>query len=397
VDDSIATKTADRRSNPAPLVIHAAFVLTGVVTTLLGPMLPVLSARWLLNDAQAGSLFTAQFTGSMLGVAISGIRIEARGYRAALVTGLGAMATGVTVLAYANRTLGILAIFGYGIGLGLVIPASNLIITELNPHRRAAALNWLNFSWGIGAAVCPFLVKALAASGRTEFFLLGIASALSLFAVVLVVPIVALPDVPQVELEFKTISSAWRNPFAFLLGSLFFLYVGTENCIGGWVASYVQRMQTAPGTFWALTPSFFWGALLAGRALAPRILLYLGATEMARISLMIAFCGVTALLAAHTIGSLIMAVTVTGLGLASVFPITISLLPLRFGGMAPRIGGVMFALAGLGGATLPWLVGSVSIKFGSLKTGLFVPWLGCVAMLGLYALVGHSPIEVSKP
>jgi fucose permease len=131
--------------------------------------------------------------------------------------------------------------------------------------------------------------------------------------------------------------------------------------------------------------------------LAPRILLYLGATEMASISLMIAFCGVTGLLAARTIASLIIAVTVTGLGLASVFPITISLLPLRFGGMAPRIAGVMFALAGLGGATLPWLVGSVSIKFGGLKTGLLVPWLGCVAMLGLYTLVGHSTIDVSKP
>src|SRR5258707_13740946 len=106
VDESIATKTADRRSNPAPLVIHAAFVLTGVMTTLLGPMLPVLSSRWLLNDAQAGSLFTAQFSGSMLGVALSGFVVQARGYRAALITGLGAMAVGVAILAHANWPVG---------------------------------------------------------------------------------------------------------------------------------------------------------------------------------------------------------------------------------------------------------------------------------------------------
>ena len=40
---------------------HAAFVLTGTVTTLLGPLLPVLATRWALEDASAGLLFTAQF------------------------------------------------------------------------------------------------------------------------------------------------------------------------------------------------------------------------------------------------------------------------------------------------------------------------------------------------
>jgi len=37
-------------------VLHAGFALTGVLTTLLGPVLPALSARWRLDDAQAGFL-----------------------------------------------------------------------------------------------------------------------------------------------------------------------------------------------------------------------------------------------------------------------------------------------------------------------------------------------------
>jgi len=32
-------------------MLHAGFILTGVVNTMLGPMLPVLSARWALSDA----------------------------------------------------------------------------------------------------------------------------------------------------------------------------------------------------------------------------------------------------------------------------------------------------------------------------------------------------------
>ncbi len=363
------------------------------MTTFLGPMLPVLVARWSLNDTQAGSLFTAQFTGSMLGVVLSGLLIQHWGYRMALISGLGAMATGVVVLAYAPWTTGVMAVFCYGVGLGFVIPAGNLLIAEWNPHGRAAALNWLNLAWGIGAAGCPFAVKALAASHRIHLFLLGIAAVSLLLAMVLTFPALALPDVPKMERTSAAISGIWGSRFVFVLAALFFLYVGTENCIGGWIASYAQRMQNTPVTFWALTPSVFWSTLLAGRALAPRLLLLMGELEMASLGLLIALCGVTVLLTAPTMGVLMLGLGITGLGLASVFPINISLLSLRFGSMAPRIGGAMFALAGLGGATLPWLVGSLSTRFGGLKTGLYVPWLGCLVMLILYSFVRHSPLR----
>lgn len=52
-------------SNPAPdssikgtSFVHVDFVLTGVVMTMLGPMLPLFSRQWLLNDTQAGYLLS---------------------------------------------------------------------------------------------------------------------------------------------------------------------------------------------------------------------------------------------------------------------------------------------------------------------------------------------------
>lgn len=38
---------------PLLVLLHAAFVLTGVICTMLGPLLPVLSARWALDDTHA--------------------------------------------------------------------------------------------------------------------------------------------------------------------------------------------------------------------------------------------------------------------------------------------------------------------------------------------------------
>jgi fucose permease len=57
---------------------------------------------------------------------------------------------------------------------------------------------------------------------------------------------------------------------------------------------------------------------------------------------------------------------------------------LLFGKLAPNLGSVMFALAGLGGATMPSLVGTVSTRFGGLKAGLYLPLAGCATMLVLY-------------
>jgi len=44
----------------------------------------------------------------------------------------------------------------------------------------------------------------------------------------------------------------------------------------------------------------------------------------------------------------------------------------------------MFAPAGLRGATLPWLVGFTSHRFGSLRVGLWIPALSAFAMWIVY-------------
>src|ERR1035441_5351299 len=101
---------AENSSRPLTVAAHAAFVPVGIVTVLLGPLLPTLSARWSLNYAQAGSLFTVQFLASTVGVALSGLCISRWGFRSAIKAGLVAMAVGVAALPYGSRILGIVCI-----------------------------------------------------------------------------------------------------------------------------------------------------------------------------------------------------------------------------------------------------------------------------------------------
>jgi FHS family glucose/mannose:H+ symporter-like MFS transporter len=366
--------------------LHAGFVLTGMVTTLLGPILPSLSARWRLDDLHAGLLFTAQFSGSVVGVLLSSLILTRRGYRACLVPGFVCMGVGVMALVLGSWTIGMISTASYGLGLGLTIPATNLLVAEANPRRSAAALSLLNLAWGLGAVLFPLLAAEFQRMHHLTFLLVALGAAALLFALWLGATVredsaQEVAKHPREERPPLTLVD-WQA--LVILGLLFFLYVGTENGVGGWVASYARRTGAGSATSWALVPSFFWGALLAGRALAPLVLREGNEIRLARAGVLAAALGGVVVLFSSRFAGIAGGSALAGLGLSAVFPITIARLSFRFGREASRFVGPMFALGGLGGATLPWLIGFVSDRFGGLREGLWIPVLCSLVMFALY-------------
>jgi len=63
---------------------------------------------------------------------------------------------------------------------------------------------------------------------------------------------------------------------------------------------------------------------------------------------------------------------ITGLSFATLYPITVARLSQRFGVAARSIGAIMFSLAAVGPAVLPWMVGVISHATGSLRAGLLL-------------------------
>ena len=99
-----------------------AFLPTGILQTLLGPMLPILIARWALNDTQAGNLFLVQFLASLAGVQLSGLLLTRWGFRPAFLWGLLLMAGGVSTLLLGSSALGMAAVARVWIGPGTACP-----------------------------------------------------------------------------------------------------------------------------------------------------------------------------------------------------------------------------------------------------------------------------------
>jgi MFS transporter, FHS family, glucose/mannose:H+ symporter len=382
---SSATSRVPHSAKALTFAAHAAFLPIGIVTVLLSPLLPTLSARWSLNYSQAGTLFTAQFLASTVAVLLSGVLIARWGFRFSMKAGLLVIAASVAALMSGSRLLGMVCIAGYGAGLGLAVPAANLVVAEVNPNRRSAALNLLNFSWSAGAVACPFLVAAAAKSHHVPLFLGMVAG----FSLLVVIGIAAMPSSivePSVTRVAGTKSTVthWGHRSFPILAALFFVYVGTENSFGGWVASYANSLGTMSSTMSVMTPSFFYSALMLGRWLAPLLLRRIEDIRVAQGCLLLACAGMAGLVGSRSLPGVVASASAAGLGLSTVYPITISLLSREFGSAASRVGSLMFTSANLGGAFLPWLVGVSSSRFGTLKTGLVVPLLGSAVMFFLY-------------
>jgi fucose permease len=378
------TKPASRLHLSPNAIAHALFVPNGVITVILGPLLPLLSSRWGLNDTQAGYLVTAQFLACLVATLASAEILPWLGFRWTMVVGLVFMAFGTATLMASSYTWALAAAACNGIGIGLASPTTNLLVARTPADRRASSLNLLNFFWSAGAMACPFLVAAFQSEGRIQVFLYSVAGSVVIFMVALILtPLeVTAHDVHPTQARSRL--QYLRTPTAVLLGTLFFVYIGTESAFGLWLATYAKRASDIGGTWWATAPSYFYGALLVGRLAAPLILRKISDAKLARLGAGVACVGGAALIAVHSLLGIAICAALTGLGLSTLYPIAIGFLSASFGTAASRIGGTLFAIATLGGAIVPWLVGLVSTHSGSLRTALLVPLLSCVSIVWFY-------------
>jgi fucose permease len=268
----------------------------------------------------------------------------------------------------------------FGTGLGLAMTANSVLTGDRYRERRAAMLTLLNFSWSAGAAVSPFAVQFVIhrAGVLGLFWCMAAAGACStLLALCLGAERTAGTQQVSQQASAATAQSSKRIVTFFAIFGL--LYCGTEAALGGWVLTYVHRLHFHMSAAAPLAASCFWLSLLVGRAIAPAILLRVREEVLLAVALICAFVGVAALLTLHTLPAVMLSAAVAGFSMAPIFPICVSI----FMSLArnPAQTRWMFAVAGLGSATLPWATGQLAARTGSLHTGLLVPLLALGLML----------------
>jgi MFS transporter, FHS family, glucose/mannose:H+ symporter len=377
------------QSSPVPAArlewayLHLGFVLIGVSMTMLGPVLPYFTHRWNLTDGQAGLFFSTQYFGSFLGTLVTSWLLPRLGFSKVISAGYFCFALGLACLGLGPWFFSTLFVAIYGTGYGLANPSVNLRATQLPSSNVAAAVSLLNFSWGVGAVSSPFLVA---------FFLghLSLRALASLLAVCFVALGVA--HFVQKEDPAAAMRTPPKRPFAvwratlrpapwISLALLFFLYVGIEISVGGWVALDEKRMVGFNPAKMAVAPAFFYGFLLLGRFVVPVALKYFSQRTVSLGGLLLATIGVALVTIADSPLVLHLGALLAGFGCGPQYPIYVTWLAARFKDDVTWLAALFFGAAGIGSSLIPWLVGVVASQTHSLRFGFLLPLASALAMI----------------
>jgi fucose permease len=270
----------------------------------------------------------------------------------------------------------LLAVGVMGFGLGLAIPATNIVVAQRHPARRAAALSHLNLLWGIGACSAPLAFAALRPIGLVGWTPVVLAAPMALLAVF----VAAAPPL-DVQAPVRGTSVLPVSPLVLVLIAVqMFLYTGAESAMVAWTISLTKEYTSAESVTADLVGAGFWMALLLGRAAAPAVLRYVTESALHRGALLLAAASAALLLASRAPWMLGAGAVLCGLAFSPIFPILAATLVGYTDRRRPAAAGPVFAMAGFGGGVQPWLAGQVVAGAATVRPALLVPAAAVVLM-----------------
>jgi fucose permease len=362
------------------------FFVIGVVCLLLGQILPLLSSRLELNDAEAGTLFLAQFSGSILGT-LGSTRIAKRyGFSFAVMIGFFLIIIGLPGVNAGTFALCWLSVFVFGSGLGVTIPSINLLTIETTePRLRSSAVNLINFSWGLGA-ICsqPFVAAASQAGGLVTVTVI-LDAAVVLLAICFYLAVRASSGETFAETGTVEVASRiWRRPLPWLFVAFSFFVVSIEGGLGGWLTTYTEDLNQNGVAIINLTVVYFF-LFVVGRGVASVISRRVSENALIFLCSLFLLGGVLMLVSSDSLA--VVGAAIAGLGSSAIFPTNMARFARVFGPTATLQAAPIFIAGTMGAAVISSLVGFISSIFDSLRTGIMVVLISAVFVVVLNLVI----------
>ncbi len=358
-----------------PVVSFAGVFALGIIFAVLGAVKLRLAELLQVDDAQYGRLISTLMFASMIAVLIIGPLQDAIGYMPIGIVGFVAGGICLWILASAKSYgLALLACALLGIGAMCVNTIGNTLgpTVLFDGENPAAASNWLNVFFGIGAFITPVIIGKL--MGK-----LGYQKTVSIIGAIVFVPVILvfIASFPEPAADFELAASLGLLATGYVIfgGLSLFCYVGLEASMAGFVSTYLkgQELTDEQANTWL---SGFWIGLIAARLIAALVLGPIDPIYHAPVIPALAILAVIAIslmVAAKTPTAGIVGTVLTGLALGPIFPtlvgVTFSKSAAIEAGIAGSVFGWIFAIGLLGGTLIPMLIGKLSAA-GTIRQSL---------------------------
>ena len=330
---SVGTLLDVKKENVSLLArIYFIFFVFGMMSTVLGAILPSLGEEYGLSQTVRGSLLSAHQLGNLIAVFASGVLPYAIGRKLNTVLLGSFAAVGLVVITLTGNPLILLPAFLItGIGRGTMSTITNVVVGE-NAGNKAAGLNLLHAVFAIGAFLSPFMVILFMPIGwRTEPLVI---MAVMIIALVLIATSKLSSHRSRKEKDgtgFPSTFTFWINTF------IMFFYLCCEASMMGWLVTYFGSLGYS-----------------AAFSTAMQSLLWLGVMLFAFFFLLIS-----------PVGTVLKVIAVLGAGLSmsGIYPTTLSTMDRSYNSSTSATG-ICIGTASIGAIIMPIIIGHAADNAG---------------------------------
>lgn len=365
------------------VIACTTFLLFGIVTAGIGPVLPELAGNAQTSLTAIGGVLSALFLGALISNLVVGPLSDRFAHKSILAIALGILAMGF--LAFTN-VLSYWLIIGFafiaGLGHGAVDLTTNLLVSRAFKDNNVAVLNLLHFFFGVGAFSGPALISlALRLTGSGLIVLWISAGAMLVLAVFYLRMGGSQEGKPAINRPDGGVN-VYRSSFVWAFGFLLLISVGVENGMGGWTTAYTQITTKIKIEEGALLTAGFWGLLTIGRLVAAAAGIRFNSQSLLRICLVLSAIGGGLFVLGH--GNLVVttiSILIIGFSFGAVYPTVISIVTTIHKDNPGKAASVCAAMGSIGGILIPWMQGFMMEKVSPLASTFFIAALNMLMLV----------------
>jgi fucose permease len=358
-----------------------------------GPITPFLKDELRLSYTISGLHFTAFAAGTLIIGLVGNALVRRLGREPALWLGAFGISVGAAVLlAVRSVVFTIAASFFMGLVGSLILVTVPALLSDLYGELRAVAISEANMTASLVSLIAPLAVGWAATLAGDWRWALGI---------VALAPFLARPwfgrrgarGSGSTSTDSASVSSRLPGLYWLYWGALF-LAVSVEFCMIFWSANYLVALGMRKASA-AQAVSLFLAGMVVGRLAASRLVQRFSSHAIVVASVLVAGVGFATFWAVPRTTTALVGLFVTGLGIAGLYPLLISL---ALGVAQNSVQGSARATLASAGAilALPLLLGRLADLVGIRPAYALVGFL-LVAIFVLVLLTGRLTRSAARP
>ena len=366
-------------------LVYLSLAFYAYFLNVLGPITPFLKDELQLSYTVSSFHFTA-FAIGILFVGLGGHLIVQRiGRRQALWLGLFGMSLSALLLLMAKSpilTIGASFLMGLiGSLILIIVPAA---LSDQHEKFKAVALSEANVIASFFSTAAPLLVGWFAQSLGQWRFALGIMALIPIF-MFLGLRNDRAPEISPVP-KMSTQSSGSLPKLFWVYWTALFLGVAVEFCMVFWSADYLEQVLEMGKASAAQAVSLFLAGMILGRIAGSRLVQRFSTRSVVSLSILMAGLGFLLFWRTETVFLGLSGLFLTGLGVANLYPLLLSLAIGAASGSTDQAGARATLASGTAILVLPLALGSFADAVGiRLAFGVVLVLLVSVFLISLFS------------